>query len=133
MNLSDVTDGLAAAIKAETNLRVEANVPPKVAAVPLGYIERATIEYLLDQSEDGMSATLTLTVIVGAADYARDRKTLDGYLSSTGEKSIYQAVHRSDLGNTCDYALVRGVEDIGLIELGGNSYVGCRFVIEVLG
>lgn len=133
MNLTTATAALADQVTAVSGLRMSTVVPAKINP-PHGFVERASLDYLLDYSPVGMRASFTLTVVVGSAGFDRGQELLDEYLSSEGDKSVLAAVHSDPtLGGACDFALVRGVREVGEIDVRDSRWIGARFEVEVVG
>ena len=133
MNISEVREELADVLDDIPGLRAKPNVPDQVNP-PLAYVDTVSLNYRYDLSPSGMFATLAVVLLVSSADSKRGQDALDEYLSSEGDRSIYQKVSaNTDLNGTCDWAQVSTADEVGLYEVAGSKYVGARLLVEVAG
>lgn len=133
MNLYDVKTAIASTLSGVAGLRGFAYEPGQITP-PSAWVTNSAIDYRLTMGETDMRASIRVTVVMQSGDSEKAQRELDNYLTAEGSKSIVAALRGNvDLGGTCDYVDAVAVEDAGLIEVGGNVYVGARLLVEVVG
>ena len=76
--------------------------------------------------------SLEIVILVSYGDERAAQLLEDGFLSSTGAQSIRAAVAADPrLGATCDYAIVTGASNYGLLDWAGTQYLGARLAVTV--
>lgn len=136
MNLSAAKQGLATALGTATGLsgKTFAYEPGQVTP-PSAWVTNAAIDYRVEMGESWtMRASLRVTVVVNSGQSEKAQQELDSYLATEGTKSIPLALFANrTLSGAVDYVDTIGVEDAGLIEVGGQLYVGAHLLVEVVG
>lgn len=130
MLLSEVRDAIAGALGAIPGLnpvRYIGQVHP-----PAAVVEFDRVEY-----HDSMDPTapvwfFTITALVSNADLIAAQTALDHYLSPDGGGSIRGALEEDpSLGGAVGDVIVRGAEAYQPYDVGGETYLGVRFALEV--
>ncbi len=126
----------------QTALRTIATFDPgqvhatRVATItpPATIVEPAPGEfYEYDTSSDSHDVHLVILVLVSRADDASAWTELDPYVHPTGAQSISAAIEADPtLGGIVDDCDVRAAMDYGDYDIGGISYFGCQFALDVM-
>lgn len=113
-------------IKNATGYAPGAIVPPSLVVIP----DRPAILY--GQTMDGeVDLNMLAIVLLSAANDASGQTDLNSYVSSSGSKSINQAVQGDpSLAGTVEFAVVLQVSTYGIIEYAGQQYMGASFLVK---
>lgn len=132
MNLDAIRDGIVTRLQTISGLRVHPRVPDAVEP-PAAFLSLNTVTY--DDDFEGSSTVLfDLVIVVIGTDAPRGQEALDDYINNTGAKSVYAAIHADpDLAGAAQSVRVVAVDQMDRnITVAETSYVGARFVVEVL-
>lgn len=126
-----IRGGMATLLNRVIGIRAMPDAPgaisPPVAVILPG---RPAITY--GETLDGeVDLNLLVVVLLSAANEEYGQRNLDAFLASHGPKSINSAVNSDPtLGGTCSYAVTVGVQQYGIIEYAGQSYIGASFLVQ---
>lgn len=107
------------------------NMMPGSIVTPAGMVQLVGIEYA--DSFDGVSQYhFTVVLAVRAINLDARRANLNEYMNPRGERSIQQVLEADPtLGGISQYVVVQRVHDVGVIDIGGSSYWGGVFDVDV--
>lgn len=130
-SVSAIRDGIKTRLQTITGLRVHDIIPedvqpPAAVVVPAGGAFDAT----MGRGSDDMVFEIRLAVSDAVTRAAQD--ALDAYLAGSGASSIKAAVD-GNLGGAVHFARVAGWDGYGDVTIGGVSYYGVTFTVEVTG
>ncbi len=136
---SDIRRGLADRLSTIDGLRaspwVIGDVVPPAAVVIPGDPSRKNayaINYDCTMGRGSDDYLFTVIVMVSNKVERASQEALDQYLAGSGPLSIKQAIEgEQTLGGIVHFTNVTAVRDYGLVNYGGQNYVGAEFVVEV--
>lgn len=133
-----IRDGLKTNLQTISGLRVTEYVTGTIvtpaAIITPGDGGRGRQAIMFDATMGRGSDDYLFTVIVLVSNTVERTSTdaLDAYLAGSGATSIKAAVESDErLGGVAHFARVQGVHDYGLIDYGGQTYLGAEFIVEV--
>jgi hypothetical protein len=130
MDVGTVRSNLAYVLTNVSGLRSVAYVPSKIEP-PMAMVSIGAGQYD-DTFAGAMTAEMGVLVLVARADDRNAQSRLNQYISPTGDYSIKAAVDASPtLSGAASSATVIGWADPAEFEVGGISYVGVEFTVEV--
>jgi hypothetical protein len=133
-SLSAVRDGIKAQLAAITGLRVYDTIPDQISP-PAAVVAPASGTFLefdstMARGSDDLHFVVALLVARGSDRAAQD--TLDGYLAGSGAASVKAAIESGGtLGGAVQWVSVPAARNYGSLDIGGVSYLGCEFVVDV--
>jgi hypothetical protein len=132
MQLSTIRAGLKTRLDVIDGLAVFAEAPGQVNP-PVAVVAPSRDIFLVYDSQDSVSLTFVVTVLVSKEITDAAQLALDGYLDLSGASSVIAALQNTavPLGGGADYATVAAVRGYGQIPYAGADYLGCEFVVAV--
>lgn len=131
MILTDVADGIEAAIDAIPGLRILPYLAEKIEppGCLIGYPDQT---YDIDFGDDD-TWIIPIWVFVSRVSDRMARKEVSAYISRTGNKSIKTALEADKtLGGACDTLAVKRAQ-AKITTIGGTELLAIEFTLEVFG
>lgn len=134
-----IREGLATNLRTIAGLRVSewviGDINPPAAVVVPGDPSRKNvyaINYDCTMGRGSDDYIFTILLMVANKVERASQEALDEYLEGSGAKSVKAAVESEPtLGGVCHFVNVTGVRDYGIVDYGGQKYVGAEFLVEV--
>lgn len=138
-SISALREGLKTRLDTVSGLRAHAQVvgdvnPPAAVVIPGDPSRKNSMVVNYDStmgrgSDDFM---FTILLLVSAKVERVSQDALDDYLDGSGATSIRAAIAADGtLGGIAHFTNVTGVRDYGMVEYGGQKYVGAELIVEV--
>jgi hypothetical protein len=132
-DLQAICNGLAATIGQIPGLRVS---PTFTATVnpPAAVILPVTGQGLrFDTLDGGVSYAIRVVLLVQYAEDTSSTAAINGYISTTGTNSLAQVIKNSPrLAGVYDYVTMDSIRGYGLMEWGGQQYLGTTAMLTVM-
>lgn len=135
----EIREGLATNLRTIAGLRVSewviGDINPPAAVIVPGDPSRKNvyaINYDCTMGRGSDDYIFTVLLMVGNKVERASQEALDEYLAGAGAKSVKAAIESEPtLGGAAHFVNVTGVRDYGIVEYGGQKYVGAEFLVEV--
>ena len=106
------------------------SMEPPTAIV--GVIETVTYDDTMQRGTD--KYIIPIQLIVSRVDAQDSQETLDGYLASSGASSVKAQIESdTSLGGVVSTVRVTEARNYGVYNMNNTDYLGCEFMIEVVG
>lgn len=135
MDLGPVRSGLATNLSTLPNLRVFDYMPdsvtPPVAVV--GFPDEWSFDVAMNRGLDEMP-NIPIYLLFGKASDRAAQELLSVYVAARGDASVKAAVEADKtLGGACDDLWVSKATDFRIYPVGSSEYLGCRFLVNIVG
>lgn len=132
-SLSAIMDGLAAALRTISGLRVYAHVPDNLAP-PAAIVQLPrSIDYDLTWGRGADVYTIPVLALVGSASDRASHANLAAYLDADGLTSIKAAIEADvTLGGVVDDARVSRADGVGAYTFAGVEYAGALLTVAIV-
>ncbi len=132
---SGIRRGIETRLKTVSGLLTSPTIPDSIDATPFAFVGPAKGRFV-DYSETmdgGLKYHLVARLYVSRWDAPLAQDALDAYVDPTGASSIKAAIEADPtLGLSSVYASVMEAVNYGPYEIGGVTYLGCEFPVEVM-
>lgn len=130
-SVGQIRTAMANAVASVGGMRVHA-VLPGVINPPAAIVRRQRTEYGTEFN-GGDTSIFIVSLYFSSADVNTSQTAMDGYLSRAGSSSVVAAL-RADttLGGACRSLTVNAVEEYGLTEVSGVSYLAASIPVTVI-
>ena len=133
MIIADIRNGLKTRLETITGLRAYATIPDQFAP-PAAIVGMPTM-VTYNKVFGGATHTLSypVRILVGKATDRSAQERMEAYIDSTGSSSIRAAIEGdTSLGGAANVVRVLSAQGLGVYDMGGVSYLGCDFTVEVV-
>lgn len=132
MDVQAIISAVATAAETITGLRGY-DYPPGSASVPALVVGPADGQFLTYNSSSGSDdLALTGLLLVSEASDRAGWLALNGFLAAAGAGSVKAAIEsNAGLAALVDFVSVTGASAVGLYEVGGQQYYGCKLAMMV--
>lgn len=132
MNLTTIRNGLKTRLATITAFSQTFAHPPNSIIPPAAFVGTARLNPRATLGNQGDVEFDLWVAVSSAADSESNRVVIDDYMSTEGTKSVDAAIQASStLGGVVDSAVVTAIEGPIELVLGGVSYDGIRFTVQV--
>jgi len=133
VNLASVRAGLKTRLATISGLRCYETIPDNFAAPAaiVGMPSSIVFDYVAARAADRMTYPIRLLVAKATDRSAQER--LEQYLDGSGALSVKAAIEGdTTLGGAANLTRVLSAQGLGVYDMGGVSYLGCDFTVEVI-
>jgi hypothetical protein len=132
-DLTAICNGLAATIGQIPGLRVSPQFAAQVNPPAAIILPVTGLGLHFDTLDGGVSYSLRVVLLVQYAQDSSSTASLNGYISTTGTYSLAQAIRNSPrLAGVYDYVTMDSIRGYGLMEWGGEQYLGTTAMLTVM-
>jgi hypothetical protein len=128
-SITSIRNGLATRLATITGLRTAATMPD-LPNPPIAVVTPVTVTYDTAFAKGMQTYSFNVTVIVGRADERTAQNSLDGFVSSTGTKSVKLAIEGDKtLGGAVFDTRVVEMRTYGALSYGEVTYIAAEFTV----
>jgi hypothetical protein len=133
MNIASIRAGLKTRLATITGLRCYEIIPDQFSppAAIVGMPTSINFDFTYQRATDRLTYPVRLLVAKATDRSAQER--LEQYLDGSGSLSVKAAIEGDpSLGGAANVTRVLSAQGLGVYDMGGVSYLGCDFTVEVI-
>ena len=133
MNIANIRAGLKTRLATITGLRCYETIPDQFSppAAIVGMPTSINFDFTYQRATDRVTYPVRLLVAKATDRSAQER--LEQYLDGSGSLSVKAAIEADpSLGGAANVTRVLSAQGLGVYDMGGVSYLGCDFTVEVI-
>lgn len=133
MNIANIRAGLKTRLATISGLRCYETVPDQFSppAAIVGMPTSIQFDFVFGRAADRLTYPVRLLVAKATDRSAQER--LEQYLDGSGALSVKTAIEADpSLGGAANVTRVLSAQGLGVYDMGGVSYLGCDFTVEVI-
>lgn len=133
MNIASIRAGLKTRLATITGLRCYETIPDQFSppAAIVGMPTSINFDFTFARATDRITYPVRLLVAKATDRSAQER--LEQYLDGSGALSVKAAIEGDpSLGGAANVTRVLSAQGLGVYDMGGVSYLGCDFTVEVI-
>jgi hypothetical protein len=133
VNIASVRAGLKTRLATISGLRCYETIPDQFSppAAIVGMPTSIVFDFVYQRAADRM--TYPIRILVGKATDRSAQERLEKYLDGSGALSVKAAIEGDpSLGGAANVTRVLSAQGLGVYDMGGVSYLGCDFTVEVI-